>query len=155
MKTIIKGLFMAIMMCVCLTSCRDDAELPDRGPVTHPEVETAGVYSGTWTRLNTSTDAEEVVPGTMTLKAGDKNYVTEINIKADDISLDLTAMANIAPGGVGYVFQNTMSTNPIGNIFNGSITKDFEIDMFFKVTIKEGRKTTTYKYSFTGKKGAN
>lgn len=152
MKTIIKGLFMAVMMCVCLTACREDAELPDRGPVTHPEVETAGVYTGTWTRLNTSTDTEEVVPGTMTLKAGEKNYVTEVTLKADDINLDVTALANIAPGGVGYVYQNTMPSNPVGNMFNGSITKDFEIDIFFKITIKEGRKTTTYKYSFTGKR---
>lgn len=143
---------MALMMCVCLTSCRDDAELPDRGPVTHPQIETAGVYTGTWTRLNTLTDTEEVVPGTISLKAGENNYVTEITLKADGIDLDRTALANIAPGGVGYVFQNTMPTNPIGNIFNGSITKDFEIDIFFKITIKEGRKTTTYKYSFTGKR---
>lgn len=154
MKSIIKGLFMTIMMCVCLTSCRDDAELPDRGPVMHPEIETAGVYSGIWTRVNTTTEAEEVVPGTMTLTAGSEAYITEINIKADELNLDLTAMANIAPGGVGYQYQNTVASNPFGNIFSGNITKDFEIDIFFKISIKEGRKTTTYRYSFVGKKGA-
>lgn len=153
MKSIIKGLFMTLMMCVCLTSCRDDAELPDRGPVVHPEIETAGVYSGIWTRVNTTTNVEDVVPGTMTLTAGDKAYVTEINIKADDIKLDLTSVANIAPGGPGYMYQNTMKTNPFGNIFSGNITKDFEIDIFFKVTTKEGRKSITYRYSFKGKRG--
>lgn len=152
MKTIIKGLFMTIMMCVFLTSCRDDAELPDRGPVMNPEIETAGVYSGTWTRRNTTTDTEEVVPGTMTLTAG-STYVTTINIKADGLQLDLTSPANIAPGGKGYMYQNTKNDNPFGNIFSGNITKDFQIDIFFKITIKDGRKTTTYEYSFVGKRG--
>lgn len=145
---------MALMMCVCFTSCRDDAEMPDSGPVMHPEVETAGVYSGIWTRVNTTTEAEEVVPGTITLKATDDVYITEINVKAEDLNLDLTALANIAPGGSGYMYQNPMPSNPIGNIFSGNITKDFEIDIFFKISIKEGRKTTTYRYSFKGQRGA-
>lgn len=144
---------MTIMMCVCLTSCRDDAELPDRGPVMNPEIETAGVYSGSWTRLNTTTNEEVVVPGTMTLKAGNEHYVTEISIKASDIDLDLTSPANITPGGKGYMYQNTMTDNPFGNRFSGNITNDFQIDLFFKVTIKEGRKSTTYEYSFVGKRG--
>lgn len=143
---------MTIMMCVFLTSCRDDAELPDRGPVMHPEIETAGIYSGTWTRVNTTTNEEEVVSGTMTLKAGDKNYVTEINIKADELKLDLTAMANITPGGKGYMYQNTATDNPFGNRFSGNITNDFQIDLFFKITITEGRKKTTYEYSFIGER---
>lgn len=153
MKSIIKGLFMTIMMCVFLTSCRDDAEFPDSGPVMNPEIETAGVYTGTWTRVNTTTNEEEVVPGTMTLKAGNSAYVTEITIQSTDLNLDLTAMANITPGGKGYMYQNTMTDNPFGNRFSGNITKDFQIDIFFKVTITEGRKKTTYEYSFVGKKG--
>lgn len=144
---------MTLLMCVCLTSCRDDAELPDRGPVVNAGTETAGVYTGTWTRLNTTTEVADVVPGTMTLKAGENPYYTVITISAPEISLENTAMANITPGGKGYMYQNTMTDNPFGNRFSGNITSDFQIDLFFKITIKEGRKTTTYEYSFKGKRG--
>ena len=110
MKSIIKGLFMTLLMCVCLTSCRDDAELPDRGPIVQAGTETAGVYTGTWTRLNTTTDVTDVVSGTMTLKAGENPYYTEITLSAPEISLDKTAMANITPGGKGYI--SLLNTTP-------------------------------------------
>lgn len=155
MKTIIKGLFMAALLCVSFTSCRDDAELPDRGPVMHPEIETAGVYNGTWIRTNTSTNVEEAAAGTMTLVAGDHAYYTSINIKAVALDLDRTAMANIVGHGEGWAFQNTDDTNPFGNIFSGTISKEGVIKIYFKNTIVDGRKRTTYEYSFEGNKAAN
>ncbi len=147
---------MALMMCVCFTSCRDDAEIPDHGPVMNPELETAGTYTGEWTRVNTSTEVPETYPGTIVLTATDQNYISTMQVKCDGIGLDQTKNINITPGGQGYMYSNVLGMQLPGadkpSIFSGNITKQGEIDIYFQATFKEGRKTTTYRYSFIGKK---
>ena len=147
---------MAFMMCVCFTSCRNDAEIPDHGPVMHPETETAGVYTGQWTRVNTSTEAAETLDGTITLSATDQAYISTMQAKCDGINLDVTKNINITPGGQGYMFSNVLGLDLPGADkaapFYGNVSKQGEIDIFFQATFREGRKTVTYRYTFVGKK---
>ncbi len=146
---------MAALICLSFTSCRDDAELPGRGPVVHPEIETAGTYTGNWTRVDLSTNEEVVVPGTITLTASDRAYVSQINVNSPGIDLDRTAMCNVSAFSNGYWFYNTDPNTDIKGQFKGTISLQGEIDIYFQNSFKEGRKTITYTYSFTGVKAGN
>ena len=141
MKNILKGLFFASLMCLIFTACRDDAETPNPGPAGHPEIETAGVYEGTWTRQQSG--KEEIISaiGTLTFEAGEYAYVT-----------NRTTAANIAPGGDGYMFHNTLNTNGFLGIFGGSISKAGVASLKYQATVRDGRKTVTYIYTFDGEK---
>ena len=151
MKNIIKGLFLAATMIFSLSSCRDDAEIPDRGAVAHPQEDVKGTYTGTWTRQEFGTENVSTAAGTAEFAPTDANYVTDITIKCDEMSIDLTSVANITPGGEGYFFHNTVATNGFGAIFQGKINKsDMSVWISFKKTVREGRKTYTYIYDFNG-----
>ena len=152
MKNILKGLFFASLMCLIFTACRDDAETPNPGPAGHPEIETAGVYEGTWTRQQSG--KEEIISaiGTLTFEAGEYAYVTNITGKCPEIEFDRTTAANIAPGGDGYMFHNTLNTNGFLGIFGGSISKAGVASLKYQATVRDGRKTVTYIYTFDGEK---
>lgn len=140
-------------MCMTFTSCEDDAEIPDHGPAMNPEIETAGVYSGTWTRIDMTTNEESTADGTLTFVAGQEAYTTTVTATCPTFSLNLTSAANIAPGGQGFIYYNVIKeTNGFGVIFSGNITTAKVADIYFQITQRDGRKTKTFKYSFSGVK---
>ena len=151
MKNIFKILFPAIAMILSLASCDGDAEIPDRGPVTNPQEMTKGTYTGDWSRQEFGTENFTYSSGTVELTPGDANYVTNISVSCPDFEIDLSAAANITPGGQGYMFHNPIATNGFGAIFQGTIREsDMSLWLTFKKTVKEGRKTITYIYTFNG-----
>lgn len=151
MKNIFKYLFLTVAMAFSLASCDGDAEIPDRGPVAHPQEETQGTYTGEWTREEIGVEGISTTTGTAVLTPGTDNYVTNITISCPDFNIDMTSAANITPGAEGYMFHNPTSTNGFGAIFQGTITKkDMSIWLSYKKTVKEGRKNHTYIYNFYG-----
>lgn len=144
---------MTFVMVCCLPACRDNAEIPDHGPVVHPQEEAKGIYTGEWTRTDEGTGIVTTASGTMELTPSEYNYVANVSVKCAEINLDLSAPANITPGGQGYQFSNPEKDNPLGAIFVGDIKKsDMSAFMTFRLTVKEGRKTYTYLYVFNGKR---
>ncbi|MDE5996821.1 MAG: hypothetical protein K2G77_01265, partial [Muribaculaceae bacterium] len=108
-------------------------------------------YTGEWSRQLVGEENITTASGTITFTPSTENYITDINVKCQDLNLDLTSKANIAPGAEGYIFYNSLKDNGFGTIFSGTIDKaDMRISIQFKLSIKEGRKTYTYNYKFTG-----
>ncbi len=144
---------MALVMVCCLPACRDNAEIPDHGPVVQPQEEAKGIYNGEWTRTDVKTGVVVTGAGTLEITPSEYNYVANISVKCDDMKLDRSAPANITPGGQGYQFSNPEASNSLGNIFIGDIKKsDMSAFMTFKITVKEGRASNTYLYVFNGKR---
>lgn len=144
-------MFLASVLAFFLSACEKDAELPYSGPVTHPQEEVKGTYSGDWSRQEVGKEDILYAKGTVTFSPAEDNYIAYVGVMCSDFNLDMTSIANIAPGAQGYIFYNTSSTNGFETIFSGDIKKiDMSVDLSFKKTVKEGRKSYTYLYTFHG-----
>lgn len=162
MKNILTVLFVALAMSFSLSSCRDNAEIPDHGPVTHPQEEVQGTYNGEWTRSEVGVDEIISDHGTLVFSPSEYNYVTSItatsvsldlDVSTKDVDLSMTTLANITPGAEGYIFSNTQAVNGFGTVFSGSVKKsDNTVWLSFKKSVKSGIKTRTYTYTFNGTK---
>lgn len=151
MKNLINVLSLAFLMVLSLSSCRNDAEIPSSGSVTHPQEDCKGVYMGEWSRQLVGEENFITASGTITFTPSTENYITDVNVKCQDLNLDLTSKANIAPGAEGYIFYNSLKDNGFGTIFSGKIDKaDMRVNIQFKLSVKEGRKVYTYIYKFNG-----
>ena len=154
-----KKLFYICMACLAVfgfASCEPEG-MVDNTPVSgHPEQDVAGVYVGTWTRiLEKDTVSGE---GTIILSA-DTTYVVNVEVSAvPAINLDaMTSVANIAQDShYGTKFYNNSATNGFGTIFRGGTTNmdngEDELKISFIKTVKVGRKSYNYNYSFEGVK---
>lgn len=149
MKNLFKIAFLAFALCLTYTSCDTDDEdgVAETGAPTNPEKETAGVYTGTWTREYNGdiTTAE----GTVTLEAGETAYITNVTAVCTQFSLNNTSIANITPSGNFFQNIKTGTANGFGVTFSGK-AQDGTATMAFTLTQKAGRKTLTYNYSFEG-----
>lgn len=152
-----------ICMVACLAvfgfaSCEPEG-LVDDTPVTgHPEQDAAGVYVGTWTQVLEGETVASGVEGTITLTA-DTAYVVSVNVAAaSGVSLkDMTSVANIVQESYhGTVFYNSVASNGFGTIFRGRTYTNAEgkeeLSLNFILTVKSGRKSYPYNYSFVGVK---
>lgn len=149
MKKILSGIFLMLTMGLTFTACGDD----DDNVITHettPEISSAGTYSGTWTKEQVGGDTK-TASGTLVLTAGEK-YTTNVKVESVELGLNKESIANISYAGNDYFFSNMNVANGFGVKFNGSILADNSATIFFTVTEREGRKTYTYNYSFSGKK---
>lgn len=141
MKKILFGLF--AIMALAFTSCKDEVELVDPGTPQNPEKDCAGVYTGTWTQ--TVDDVATTATGSVTITPTDSAYVCKVTISCPDFELAETAIANITPA---HTFFNTMTTDIAASFYGSVNTSDETATINFLRTVKEGRKTTTYYYSF-------
>lgn len=155
MKKIIYGMLFLMSMGFGFTSCGDD----DDNPITHtstPEVESAGVYNGTWTKEQVGGETTTGT-GTLTLSASDaegkttKN-VTFVTAKCEDLALDKSSTANITFANDFFWFNSMTASNGFGTKFNGKVSADGTAVIAFSLIQKVGRKTYTFNYTFEGKK---
>lgn len=147
MKKIIFAI-VALVATLSLSSCKDEVEYVSPGTPSNPEQTTAGVYAGTWTRTNTSDNTVVEGQGTLTLVAGESAYITNVTAVCAAIDMDYTSTANITPA---MAFYSSMSTNGFGTPFNGKADGKVA-SISFQKTVREGRKTSTFKYEFSGAK---
>lgn len=151
-----------ICMVACLAvfgfaSCEPEG-LVDDTPVTgHPEQDAAGVYVGTWTRvLEKDTTVAE---GLVTLVA-DTTYFVSVEVDAvSAVGLSkMTSLANITQDSYfGTKFYNNGgANNGFGTSFSGKTFTNAEgkeaVSLWFKLTVKSGRKSYEYKFNFDGVK---
>lgn len=128
-------------------SCSDD-DGDSAYYTTSPETETAGTYSGTWTQIEDGGDTI-TASGTLTFTA-DSAYVTVVSAECTDLEISYESVANIVYAGNRYVYSNMRSTNGFGTTFSGEISDSWVADINFSLTVKVGRKSYTYYYSFEG-----
>lgn len=150
MKKLLSGIFFLMSLGLCLTACSDDEEDNNAYSTTCPEIETAGTYTGTWTREEDG-GGTTTATGTLTFEAGE-SYVTTVTAKCDDINVDYQSVANIVFAGNRYAYSNMRANNGFGAVFSGEITTDNVASISFTLTVKEGRKSYVYYYSFEGTK---
>jgi hypothetical protein len=152
MKKIFGIALLALALGFGFTSCSDDDE--PTAPSTAACEASAGVYSGTWTRIQgTDTIAES---GTLTFAATESANVTNVTATCAAIDVDYTSAANITYAigdtGTGYIFTNGVSDNGFGTTFSGRITPEGKATIAYSKTVKVGRKSYTYNYTFEGTK---
>lgn len=156
MKKIICGMLFLLAAGMGLTSCSDDDE---DNPISHsttPEIETAGTYTGTWTKVQVGGDTT-TGSGTLTLSATDAEgkstkYVTYATVSCSELKLDKSSTANISFANDFYWFSNMTTTNGFGTKFSGKVNADGSATIAFTLVERVGRKTYTFNYSFEGKK---
>lgn len=145
-----------------LSSCRDEADIPDHGAAINPEKEIEGTYNGTWTKTQRGSTADPiVVDGTLTFTATTDPYVATVKIACAGDALGFTdtksftsdeSRTNVVKQSSQYMFYNTLATNGLGTTFNGTVSFGGEATITFSKSIKSGRKTYTYDFVFNGVK---
>jgi hypothetical protein len=152
MKKIFGIALLALALGFGFTSCSDDDE--PAVPSTDPAEASAGVYTGTWTRVQGTETVVE--PGTLTFAAADSKNVTNVTATCAAIDVDYTSAANITyaigNAGTGYIFTNGTTDNGFGTYFSGRISPEGKATIAYSKTVKVGRKNYTYNYTFEGTK---
>ncbi len=149
-------LFSVIAALLALTlSCSDDE---DGNTVFNqtPEEGAAGVYSGTFQRVQVGAAVPDTTysEGTMTVTAKE-SYVAEVAYSCEEFKINHKSIANISHCNNGYVFSNNLSTNTLGAPFLGNIYEDGAAESHLTLKIREGRNTKTYNIVFRGNKNGS
>lgn len=148
MKKYIYSLVTAIALCCGFVSCGDDDDTISFS--VSAEQGSAGTYSGTWSK--TANGNETTSTGTVTLAATSTANNTNVTFSCTEFEIDATSIANVTHASNGYVFNNNVSTNPLGAGFSGRIDEDGTIQLNFQKEVREGRQRTIYVFKFIGKK---
>ena len=156
MKKIICGMLFLLAAGMGFTSCSDDDDDITISHSTTPEIESAGTYTGTWTKEQVGGETT-TASGTLVLSATDaegksEKYITYVTVSSAELSLEKSSNANISYANDFYWFSNMNTTNGFGTKFSGKINADGSATISFSLTEKQGRKTYVFNYSFTGKK---
>lgn len=156
MKKIIYGMLFLLATGLGFTSCGDDDDVNPISHSTTPEIESAGTYTGTWTKEQVGGDIT-TGSGTLTLSATDAEgkttkYITYVTVSSDELNLSKSSNANISYANDFYWFSNMNTTNGFGTKFNGKVNADGSAVIAFTLVEKVGRKTYTFNYTFEGNK---
>ena len=138
----------AIALCCGFASCGDDDDTMTFS--TTPEQASAGTYSGTWTK--TANDVTSNSTGSVTLAAAGATYSTNVTFSCTEFGINATSIANVTHANNGFIFNNNVSTNPLGAGFTGRIDEDGTIRINFQKEVREGRQRIIYVFTFIGKK---
>ena len=156
MKKIICGMLFLLATGMGFTSCSDDDDDITISHNSTPEIESAGTYTGTWTKEQvggeTTTGYGSLVLSATDAEGKSEKYITYVTVSAADLNLDKSSNANISYANDFYWFSNMNTTNGFGTKFSGKINADGSATISFSLTEKQGRKTYVFNYSFTGKK---
>ena len=138
------------------TSCSDDDDDITISHSTTPEIESAGTYTGTWTKEQVGGETT-TASGTLVLAATDaegksEKYITYVTGSSAELKLEKSSNANISYANDFYWFSNMNTTNGFGTKFSGKINADGSATVSFTLVERSGRKTYTYNYTFEGKK---
>lgn len=142
------------MLVFTMASCREDYDMPEAGSPINPEMEVAGEYQGTWTRVNDATGAVESFPGSVTLSAGER-YVANISVSKTTTALGLAAdesVVNVLKKSSDFAFYNLDKKNPFGIEFSGEIISGKDLSMKYTSVTRSGRKEVIFHYTFVGTK---
>lgn len=150
-----KSLFIILSVIATFTvtmSCNDDDD-NNMSFAETPEIEAAGVYSGTFSRVQEGAAVPDTAysEGTLTIEPVSE-YVATIKYECAEFSVNHSSVANIAHSDYGFAFSNNLVTNTLGNPFFGRIDGDKNVESHLKLKIRSGRQTKTFNIVFIGKK---
>ena len=153
MKNLLYSLLAVLALGSAFTACSDDNADEVINYTTTPEKASAGIYAGTWTRTLASDETAVLTGnGEVTLTATDSIGATDITFSCADLGLNATSVANVWNSGRGFQFINNLKSNGLGTEFAGRISESNQLTVAFTISIREGRATNTYYYSFEGTK---
>ncbi len=153
MKKILYSLFALLTFSCVLVACSDDDDDAISYGAT-PEIEAAGVYTGTFARVQDGTTDTLYTTGTVTITPTDSAYCADIAFDCDgDFTFNGTSVVNITHAGHGFIFENSSASNGLGTAFMGRIDENGNLTSYFKIQQKSGRLTYTYHYNITAAKG--
>lgn len=143
---------MAFLALSCgFASCGDDNNDPSYNHNGTPAQETAGTYSGTFTRTNG--DEVTTASGTITLAANATNgNYTDVSFSCADFSLNAQSIANVTFANEGFAFENSNAGNGLGTKFQGRSTDGQNLKVVFTLSQRQGRKLVEFAFSFVGSK---
>lgn len=153
MKKILYVILGLALMGGSFTSCSDDKDGSETLP-SNPAQDIAGTYTGTWTREAVSDGTTVTGSGTVTLTAS-TNYTGEVSVAAcSEVGLDaMSSVTNVQWNSSNtYRFFNYVTTNGLGMTFAGSVANATTMEWKFTKTVRSGRKTADYNYTFSGTK---
>lgn len=151
MKKILYPLFVVLALGLGFTACSDDDEEDGGRFATTPEIEAAGVYSGTFSKVQDGKTDTLYSKGTLTVAATDSAYCADITYDCSDgFTYNATSVANITHDNSGYAFWNSSTSNGLGTSFTGRIAGDGSVESTFDIKERSGRVVYTYHYKFVG-----
>lgn len=153
MKKILYPLFMALALGFSFAACDDDDD--DGGSIhaTTPEIAAAGVYSGTMSYVQDGKTDTLYAAGTVTIVPTDSAYCADITYDCSgDVTYNGTSVANISYENDGFMFYNTSTNNGMGVAFTGRIDGAGNIESSFDRSVRSGRNSYIYHYTFNGRK---
>lgn len=159
MKKVLNTIFLCLTLVMGLVACDDKHDkIPPTGGLDNAEKLVVGTYTGTWSRTNLSTMAEESKPGSITFSVDESlgNNVTVITVESElDLGLNApTCAANISrlSSGVLSYWNVTTSSNPFGTSFTGKVSPEGVATMQYNKVVRSGRKEVEFSYTFSGNK---
>lgn len=136
------------------TSCSDDDDNGSIALPANPASDIAGTYTGTWTRIALTDSTTITADGTITL-TDSSTYAGSVTVAAcsavglSEMSSPVNVQWNTSNT---YRFFNYVSTNGLGMTFAGSVLNATDMTFKFTKTVRSGRKTSDFSYTFIGKK---
>lgn len=154
MKKILYVILGLALMGGSFASCSDDDNDGSVALPSNPAKDIAGTYSGTWTRVAVSDGTTVTGSGTVVL-TDSTNYVGRVEVSACS-EVGLTAMSSVMNvqwnASNTYRFFNYITSNGLGMTFAGSVANATTMEWQFTKTVRSGRKTADYNYTFNGTK---
>lgn len=156
MKKYIFSIIALVALTTFIACSSDDDQLTSHSTTADKAFE--GTYSGTWTVTwtdkNTNEKQTETPEGTITI-ASDSTGVVDITFDCPTRSLNAKSVANIWYAGNGFQFAQNVTTanvNALAVPFSGKSYDGVNITAAMTINQRVGRSTTTFYYTFAGKK---
>lgn len=118
-----------------------------------PEVDAAGTYVGTFSRVQVGAANPDTTyaEGTIVL-AESSPYVAWAQFKCEPFTINTECHLNIAHSDQGFAMSNNLSTNTLGAPLFGRIDNDGNTEIHMQLAIRSGRGTKTYNITFVGRR---
>ena len=153
MKKYIFSMIAMLAVCAGFTACGSDDDDPQYSHSQSPSVEMQGVYTGTFTRVqsNDPNAQPESAEGTMAIIPGENGYVAYVTFECSDLDISAQKLVNITFANDGALFSNNKDESAIlGNIYGSGQT-----EVSFALKIRKGWNTRPYAVTFSGVKTSN
>jgi hypothetical protein len=149
MKKVRYILMAVVALGYLLTACSGDEE-----EITFDQTAGEGIvgeYTGEWIQaLDGDTTRAE---GTLIFSKIEGDYLTQVTAVCSALNINLTSPANVSHTNVdNYAFVNNSTGNGFEATFFGRVSSENTANIKYTKTVKSGRFTKTFNFSFSGTK---
>lgn len=110
-----------------------------------------GEYTGEWMRVSEGDTTR--AKGTLSFTKIEGDYLTQVTAVCSALEINLTSPANVSHTNIdNYAFVNNKLENGFAAAFFGRVTSENTADIQYSKTVKLGRLSKTYSFSFSGAK---